>query len=203
MKLLIIPALLSLLFETNVNRFDSSNIIDGYLVKIDHKDTTFPEYSMTVYYLVPETFFEQKKIKKQRDICKLLEDNGCLKVNDIIHSRSDFDLLISCCEAENIYQGYEDYKAGKFSNNLVISYKNLLINTYEIIHSIEKNVEIKKRTQTYSLSVNRIITKYCLCPNFYGTDPKNFAYLQEIVKFDPATDKELDQIKTRLSKLIK
>lgn len=200
MYILYITFLIRIIGSQSDVRACSSLRFDGYLMRTTHTSKVSPEHYQVTFHLVPHDFFDRRIVKK-KEFLTTIEYNGALLIHDVVKTDSDYEILLSCCEGENIYLGYQKYKAKKY-DSLVSFYKESMKTTYSKISSLTETLHIENGKSSYSLSINRTDIEYCYCQSLFGGGNRRYAYVKRIGKFETIGRGELTHIKNVFEKVI-
>lgn len=187
-----------LFFTLNCIASNISYFEKVYLLKVNQTDSIYPEHSLTEYFLLNEGFwneFDKKKVKKNEYLFDKIIKLGAKK---IIFPIYDFEVL-SCCEAENIFEGYEKYKLDKYDNLIKERYEKNAIRVNFLIENMKENLTLSFKTSLYRLSIYELNYEFCECRKLLGRDTSKFIYINSITYFEEASFQNLERFKNILS----
>lgn len=171
-----------------------SQSFDGFLLRIDHRDDSQPGYIYTGYFIVPASFLDEKKVSLKGSFNKFLKTLSKRGAIPLDYPMDDI-LTLSCCEAPNVFQGYENYKNAELDRNILESYRNSHQENLLKIRDMKVNLTLRWKYQAYNFSIVYLKADCCYCRSFYGTDPTRFAYLQKIYAFEPVVVEIINKFK--------
>lgn len=188
----IITVLLVLLLLTG-STLKAQEIIEGYIVRLMHTLPNVPEYSLKIYFFVDnESLKDYRRFKKKSDVVyNFFIKNGFELAYPTIANE-----LISCCEGSDIYQGYENYKSGSFSDSLIHYYQEQELKVKNIIDSMTVNLLYKDERDDYKLAIYSAKLKGGFCWRLLGTVDEKYLYIRDFLEIRKANKEEIKIFKT-------